>query len=357
MAQPDFIPIGKTGDTDADFIPMDASATVAKPHVKMEESVAPKAARAVTGSLPVAGGMGGAVLGAPAGGLGAVAGGGLGAAAGETARQYINKQIFGDGPSPISKEGLTDTAIAGGIGAASEVPGALATGIGNRAMSNIAGAVPRGEVGDATNALRNTTGISQKGLQVGLRKDTESTSNELASALQSSNGQSRVSQVLQPARKLAIDANQQLPGVLKRFDREVTAAKINAGITGKTASADDLVNLQHELAAFKPLEPTPVTKVMKDPLRQAYTDIGSMVRSMAPDADQPLSKLTDIHAAQSGLNKYPVSNTQAFGMAAARNPRTTAIISPVASAAAVGGGEAAQSKAKGIASRLVSIRH
>ena len=95
----------------------------AGPHVDMKTSLIPSIARGVIRDVPPAVGTAAGVIGggaATASPFGAIAGAGLGAAAGETASQAISRAVFGEGPTPTSKQGLIRTGVAGVGGAAAE---------------------------------------------------------------------------------------------------------------------------------------------------------------------------------------------------------------------------------------------
>lgn len=83
--------------------------------VKMKESVASKAVRAATSTLPAVGAMAGGLLTSP-GVVTTAAGAGLGAMAGKQGELLANHAIFGpDETSPISKKGLIDTGVEGAM--------------------------------------------------------------------------------------------------------------------------------------------------------------------------------------------------------------------------------------------------
>ena len=217
---------------------------------EMKESAAPGLVKAATGTLPLVGGLGGAIAGAPAFGGGALVGGGLGAAGGEAARQGINKAIFqyGDekeGPQS-AKESAKQVGAAGLVGAASEVPAAVAISMGNRVLSRLVQFKSPREAGDAMKALMDASpaGFTLKGFTRDLGEAYQKLSQQVGQALKGSTQQLPVDLAIKNATQEAKAANAALPGIATRFNRIIEAAKLNAGIKGPTATPQQLFNFQ-----------------------------------------------------------------------------------------------------------------
>ena len=133
----------------------------------METSIAPKIVRGITGALPVVGAIGGAAMASP-GMVTTPAGAGLGAAAGETARQGINREIFGNEEvSPTSKEGLISTAEQGAGGVAGEMGGQIIGKTLEAAPSVVS------KIGEGYDAVKNAVKFNPEELHAGIQKVAE----------------------------------------------------------------------------------------------------------------------------------------------------------------------------------------
>lgn len=305
---------------------------------EMKTNPWPGVVKGAASTLPVAGGIGGAVAGAPAFGGGALVGAGLGAAGGEAARQALMRNIFDEGPSPITKEGLKRIGITGAASAAAEVPGAIAATAGNRVLARIAEAKSPREVGNVIEAFKaeRPSAISAKGLQRDLMMGYRRASMELRQALRGAQGTTAVDTLVGNARTEAALADITVPGTLKRFDRTIAAAKINAGIKGNQATADQLFELQKQIG--KPGyagAPGPASEVVNGLLKNVYRRTGQQLRVMSPQVDPILGRLTNLHAAQNAIKMYKPGTAASVAASAALHPRTTAAVSPLV---AVGAG-------------------
>ncbi len=325
-------------------------------HVDMQTSSVPEVTKAGMDALPVVGGLAGAVTGAGAGGLGAVAGGGLGTAGGETLRQMLMNKMFGEGPTPLSKQGLQQTAIAGGMGAASEIPGAIATGIGNRVIGHMIDSVPAGQTGNAMRALESVTpaGAGSKGLQMDLETGRRALVDKLDQLASQSTGMGDLDQLVSSARNQAIQAESTVPGTLKRFDKIIAAAKVNAGITGNQATAQQMLAFQKQLS--KPAytgNPGPVSEVLANLLGHAYSGVGQGVEQAAPGAAKLMSDMSDIYAAKAGVKAYFPNRAQSLAVTSALHPRTTALVSPVVTGAAAMGADEPKKRLSQVGNAIV----
>ena len=309
--------------------------------VPMQESPWPGIVKGAASALPVVGGVGGALAGAPAFGAGGMVGAGLGAAGGEAARQALMRNIFDEGPSPITKEGLKRIGITGAASAAAEVPGALASSLGNRVITRIAEAKSPREVGNVIEALKAETpaGFSMKGFQRDLMMASKRLSVQLRQALRGSNATVDLDAMLANVKTEAQVANLTVPGTLKRFERTIAAAKINSGIKGNQATADQLFEFQKQIG--KPGyagAPGPAAEVTSNLLKSAYRRAGQQLRVFSPQVDPILGQMTNLHAAQNAIKVYKPGTAASLAATAALHPRATAAVSPlVGGAAAVGG--------------------
>ncbi len=320
------------------------------PNIQMKESLAPKMVRGAASSLPVIGGMGGAIAGAPAFGAGGVVGGALGAAGGEAANLAIQKGIFGDDVGSTGDQ-LKDVAGAGALGAVSEIPGALATSAGNRVLSNIAKSVPRAQSGEAAHGLMDASPMTfnPQGLVRSIKSKFSEVSEGLGKVLNNSTGTAPVDAIVDNSRlqleHLAMNSpDPALQKVamrsLRKFDEVIGAAKHNVGITGQDATAQQLFSLQKELQ--KPGwvgNPGPVAEVLRNTFRDTYGDLGQSMRTLAPEADEYLTRLTNLHAAEAAIKAYKPGRTATLALSAGLNPRKVAALSPFAAGAGVAGSE------------------
>lgn len=332
-------------------------APAAQPNIQMQESKVPTVARAVTGALPAVGGIGGGLLGAPAGGFGGLLGAGLGAAGGETARQAINRTIFGkDEVSPISKQGLQQTALAGGTAAAMEIPGAVMTTAGKMLLPRIAAAKSAKEVGDAVQGIMESDagGFTRTMLLRDVKSAGKANAKALRQSLSSSTSVADVDQALASARQEAQAADATLKGTSRRFDRLIAAAKINARIAGKSkVSAQEMFDFMQQLQkpGFRG-SPGPNAEVLGDLAKQAYRDSGQQIRTIVPESDQLLRNLTNLHAAESAIKGYKPSRMASLAVSAAIHPRTAAAVSPLAAIGLGAVGNKAVESGKSLASEF-----
>lgn len=309
----------------------------------MKESRVPSLVKAGLDTIPVIGGFGGAIAGAPAFGGGSVVGAGLGAAAGETGRQALMNKLFNEGPSPVSKQGLTQTAIAGGVGAISEAPGALVSAMGGRALTGVTRAVPKVQTGNAMQAMEDVAPLasSGKGITQDLEVGRQALVSKLNGIIGGSKGTADIDALLANARTQAsqASANPMLKGTLGRFNRVIEAAKINAGITNpQAATPQQLLSFMQELQ--KPAyqgTAGPTQALIKNLLQNAYSGTRGGLVQLAPGADQALSDLSNIYAAKAGVKSFGPNMIQSMAISARLHPRTTALVSPLATGAAVAG--------------------
>lgn len=311
------------------------------PQQQMKESLIPSLFRATSGTLPVVGGIGGGVAGASAGGLGAVAGGALGAAGGRSGQLAIDRTVFGnEETSPISKEGLASTGMAGLFGAAGELPAGLAIGMGNRAISRLAAARAAGQTGDVAGGIRGLApfAASEGGLANSVSKAAIKDNAALGAALSRGSGNTiGINAVTAQAKREAIDAVTNSGGILKAVPKQlniaIEAAKQRAGIVGNEATPQQLFDFMQELRAFKG-DAGKSAGVVQDLAKMIYRDSGAHLRATVPEAAPILDRLTSYHAINSAMKGYKVGTTGAIGITAATHPLTTALLSPVAAAAA-----------------------
>lgn len=327
------------------------------PQPNMETSAVPTLAKGAIDAAPVVGGLAGGIVGSGLSPAGTVAGAGLGAAGGESLRQLLMNKMFGEGPTPTSKQGLTQTAIAGLVGAASEVPGAILQGLGNRAISEMSTLVPAEQSGDAVAGMEANmpAAMSGKGMGQDLEMSRRALVDKLSDLASNAPGTSKVDSLVANARNQAVQADLKLPGTLKKFDKIIAAAKINSGITGD-ASAQQLLAFQKQLQ--KPGfvgKPGPVAEVLSDLMKNAYGSVGQGVEQLAPGSADLLSKMSDIYAAQAGLKTVTPGSLQSMAMSAALHPRTMAIASPVLTGATVAGGRAVLDKLRNTSSLATSF--
>ena len=325
--------------------------TAPMPQVDMKTSSLPGVVRGAAGALPVAGGMAGAITGAPAFGGGAVVGGALGAAAGESAREGVLSSIFGkDETSPVSKQGLKQTATAGLIGGASELPGALLQGYGKAVLQQLARAKSPTEVGDAIAALQKVAPfrISGKGMVEALDQAKGQLSGQFGKIVKSAQGTADVDQALQnvyqEARLNDMQFGTQTSGgtivkgggrVTRPLKEAITAARIQAKITGQHATVQQLADFRSALQqqAYN-AQKTGASKIVQMRLQDAYRAATGELDKLAPEARPVLDQMTDIHAAKSAVRNYHMNPVRAAGVAAATNPRATTALSPLAIPAA-----------------------
>lgn len=337
----------------------------------MKQSKVPGAVRGTTAAIPAATGTAGAILGAGSGGPpGSVVGGGIGAAGGEAARQLIDKAAFGaqEGPQ-TSGEAAKNIGITGGVGAALEIPGALAGTMGRIWLKRLANAADEGQVGDVLAAMKREApgGVSKDGLIDSLEKARTTASSKLTPMFSRSTTQHDVDALLNPIRQQAQSydiqfARQGARGMTSKarvsnaLNDIVEAAKIDAGIRpGMPATTQQLADFQRAIQdkAFKTAKLDPsVGGVVKGLVRDAYRQIGGDITKAAPASKAIMNQLTDIHAAQSALKNYSPGMTKSIALSAAVHPRSTAVSSiPLSAALAKYGGKGTQE----IASRLVRL--
>lgn len=300
--------------------------------------------KALTSPLPILGAVGGGVAGAPAFGAGALVGAGLGGAAGESARLAVNRMLLGESePSPISKQGLKDTAIAGATSAAFELPGAVMSTAGRALVTRIAAAKEAKQVGDAVEGIMQSTpgGFTRQMLtrdvQAAAKQDAIALRDELSRSTSMVNVDTTA---VKNARAEAMFNDTRLPGTLKRFDRMVEAAKINSGIKGNTATPQQLYDFmrQFQKPGFTGT-PGPVSEVLKNLSKTVYRDSGQTIRMLSPNTDQIFSRLSNFYAAENALKNYKPGLATSLAVSAAANPKATALISPVAAGAAAATGK------------------
>lgn len=327
----------------------------------MQGSSAPNYVRGATASLPVAGGLAGGVLGAPTVG-GAVIGAGLGAAGGEQAKMLINRKVFGpDETNPLSKEGLTNTGVAGTIGAASEVPGAVMQGYGSVLLKRLAASQTAKQTGDAIEAFKSVApkGLSAEGLAKGLTQAKSALSDQLTNVFSKATAGSTspyvaVDQLLSPVQHQAAVADQafaagrnvtQSKRVFNAVNDAITSAKLEVGIKNNSATLQQLSDMQHVLQrkAFATGQLGPgAPATAKNILQDAYRTIGSEIDRQAPEARQLLDKQKDIYAALDALHEYKPGTIKSLALSSATNLRATALISPVATPAMIAAGAKAK---------------
>ncbi len=320
----------------------------------MKESSLPGIVKGVGTSLPVIGGAAGALLGAPAFGGGAVVGAGLGTAAGTTAEQAISKGIFGEGPSPSSKEGLGYTALAGGTAVLLEAPGALVSMAGRQVVKNVALAKSPQQVGDVIEGLMQSkpAGLSSKALQRDLLLSHRTLSKELGQVLGRAQGTADIDAALAPSIQKAAQisqANPELRATSRYLEKLIAAAKVNSGISGSQVSATQLMNFQNELKKMAyEAKPGPVQKVVQGLLKEGYQGVGAEVNRLAPESQDILKQMTNLHAARSAVKGYSPGKAASLAASAYLHPAATAMISPIATGAAAVGAYKAEQTAKPI---------
>ena len=336
-----------------------AQARAKSTSMPMKTSALPEIVKGVGYTLPAIGGIAGGLAGAPAFGAGGLVGAGLGTAAGETARQAIFKGIFDEGPSPSSKEGLKQTSVAGGLAALSEVPGAILTSAGNRVVKNIALAKSPQQVGDAIEGLMQSrpAGMSGKALQRDLLLSHRELSKDLGKVLGAAQGTADIDAALAPSVQKAANitaANPELKATSKYLDKLIAAAKVNAGIQGSQASATQLMSFQNELKKLAyEAKPGPVQKVVQNLLKDGYRSVGQEITRLSPESEEILKQMTNIHAARSAVKGYQPGRAASLAATAALHPRATAMISPVATGAAVVGAYKMAPEAKKVAEEVI----
>ena len=316
---------------------MGASSPSAPPPISMEESSVPKIVRSAASTLPVAGGMAGGIIGAGGlAGFGAPVGAGLGAAGGELARQAIDTSL-GDkfiGPAQSVKQ----AALAGGIAAGSEGLGSAAAGLGNRAISRIAASQAAKESGNAAEGITNAApvAVTGKGLLRSLQSAYDDLSAKLGDIFQGSTSTTSLNAALVNARAAAAQSG--LKGIPRKFEDIIQAAKELNGIQGDQVTADQLFNFQKSLAGGNlygsNLRPG-VGAVLRNISKNAYSDIAGHLTNLTPEAAPILKQLTNLHAARSAVEGYGPGSIASSFITAATHPKTTAVLSPLATAAAI----------------------
>jgi hypothetical protein len=300
-------------------------------------------------ALPMAGGIAGAATGSAVPVFGTVAGGGLGTAAGESARQAFIHNMFPEEPSATSKEGLEQDALWGTLGAASELPGAIARGYGRSVISKLAEAKSPREVGDVIEAFKQAHpfAITRQGLREGIEGANRELSGKLSTTLRMSGGVSDIDTVLQPIRTRAAQEDaafargKSTQRVSNAVSDIIAAAKSRAGIKGTTATPQQLANFQREIGkmSFESARSNPtIGGVAQNIMRDAYTEVGKEVDRLAPPARPILDRMTNNHAALSALKHYQPGVVKSAAITAATHPTTTRVLSPVAVPAGVAGG-------------------
>lgn len=311
------------------------------PQINMQESNIPKIVRSALSFLPAIGGMGGAVAGAPAFGMGSVVGAGLGAGAGEAANIAGRNYLLGENPGTVPSQ-AKQVGISAALGAASEVPAAAAISMGNRMTSGLARSARLAkQSGDVAAGLADAApiGLSGKGLRQSIEVSQEKLGTELGTKLRTAQGSVNPDSLLTNARAEAQIANAMSPGSARRFEKILTSAQYNAGIRpGVPASAEQLFKFQQEIMkeGYRG-NPGPVAEVVKQLSRSAYSDIGDGVRTLAPEASPILDRLTNMHAAKSAIQKYGPSSMGSAAIMASSHPRTAAVVSPLVTGAAYSG--------------------
>lgn len=303
---------------------------------QMQTSKAPAAIRTTAAALPVVGGTAGALLGAPAGGIGGVAGAALGAGGGEAAGQLLTRATLGEGPA-TSKEAAKSIGTSAAVAGALEIPGALLQGAGNAVLKNLAAAKDTKQVGQVLDAVDKVRpyGITKSGIMKDLLYAHKSLSSQLTDTLAKSKGVIDIDAELAPTLQQAQQADQAVKGVGKRIEKEIAAAKYRSGITGSTATPQQVANFQRiiQKRAFKGAETGPIGATAQDILVSTYGATRKAIVNVAPDADPILSQMKDIHAATNAMKAYLKGQSKAVGksvaISAATHPRTTALASPL----------------------------
>lgn len=366
-------PTAGPSGTMAGFGPPPIGSNTAMSAAGMRTSLPPQAIRAGAGALPpvlgTAGGMGGAALGAEAPPVGPFVGGpagaGIGTAVGNTARQGILRNVFGDTdvPAPFSKEGLKESAMYGGLASILEIPGAIMQGYGSIMLKRLGGATSANQTGDVIAAFNQVApkAISREGLEAGLEKAQEKLSTQLTPQLAGIPGTRNLDTLLAQARYdamaqdlklgLAKSRTTQLMGqpytqmgrttvVSDRLEQMITAAEINAKITSRDVTAQQLADFQRQLRRVgfgsKEIEAQPtIGGLAKNLTRDIYSNIGVNLRQMAPEAGRTLDQMHDIHAAIDALDKYKPGKVASTAITAATHPVTSAAVSPFTIPAAI----------------------
>jgi len=330
----------------------------------MQTSLPPQVVRNAGIALPVIGGtvgaLGGAAAGAAAGGVtafaGAPVGAALGAGAGETARQGIMNRIFGgkEDVAPTSKAGLTQTGIAAGTAGALEVPAGILQGMGNVWLKQLATAKSSKQVGDVIAAFEehSPAALSKGGFTKKLFDVNEALSKELTPALANAPGTRNIDQIVAPIRAEAQLADQSVRGVSKNVEQTIQAAKYNAGITGNTATAQQLADFNNYLRDVKKVYTSStsanITATSNPILLKADQAIRGNIRQMSPQAADIYDQMTDVHAALSAVKNFKPGLIKSAGITAATHPMTTAALSPLAVPAAVAASEVVKPAAQKI---------
>jgi hypothetical protein len=329
-----------------------AQARAKSTSMPMKTSSLPGIVRGTASVLPVIGGTAGALLGAPAFGGGAVVGGGLGTAGGIAAQQAIDKGIFGEGESPISKAGLKEQAVGGVIGGVLELPGALVSAAGSRIIKNIALARDSAQVGDVVEGLMQSkaAGVSSKGIQRDILLAKKELNKPLGEILNGAKGTADINVVLNQVEqnvKNEVAQKPALKALVPYFKRQIEAAKLIAGIKGNQATASQLREFQNAIDKMAFRTPAgPVQEASQGFLKDAYRQVGGQVSKLAPEADPILRQYSNLHAASKAIKAYQPGKAASIAASAYLHPTATAIVSPIATVAAATGAAPAYHGAK-----------
>jgi hypothetical protein len=374
-----------------------------------------------TDALPIIGGIAGGAAGlaSPIPG-GAMIGGGLGAAGGEQLREHIMRLGGGDATNPASKQGLMNTGRAAALGAGGEAPAAAMAAIGRRAEGKIAADEfsrltanetsatdtaninrtmtyqklsqqprPAWEQGNVAQALSRVMPEAKtvSTMTKDFKTDNVMLSRALTKALNNSTEIAPVDKMIEPIQREAQMLDQQKPGSSMYMDWAINRAKTLSGITGPTATTQQLYTFQQKLGAFTDKadpelqsmlkkfgvdDPSTVVEFTQPLKNRAAGAISQQVKSMLGQDGRILENMQNNYAAIKALKTFnmptdqltPIKLSKGYepgwasqrGITIKNNPWKSAIASPAAVVGATFAPDAissAKSKVKSAVGSLV----
>lgn len=203
---------------------------------------------------------------------------------------------------------------------------------GRAVINRLAQAKSSKETGDVIAAIQSVSpkAITKEGLLQQLKKSRMTLSKSLGSELNSATTPANIDTAIGGARLRAQAANSGVKGVLGRFDKEINAAKNIAGITGTDATPRQLFDFQQAIEGAYRRPPTgPISALSNDILKDAYAGTGQALRTVTnPKVGDLLQQITNIHAAESSVTRYPFSRATASAITAGANPNLARVVTP-----------------------------
>ena len=278
--------------------------------------------------------------------------------------------------------GLPGTALGAAVGKAMQpvmeggkpdITGAAITGgatyVGGKALETALGAIPTGkfilnkivnakdarQVGDAMEAFMEAkpAGITSKMLMRDLDEAHTAASKLYGQALRNITQPVNVDALMNPINAEAAVRDAKVPGVEARVEKLIEAAKMKAGITGPTATAEELANFKNVVrkVAYRKTD-DPIALATNDVMKMADHAAGAHIRAMSPEAAEALDSMSNMHAARSALKNYKPGKAASIAVSAALHPNAARIIAPPAAAAAAIGGRELMRKGEQVVSAL-----